>query len=72
MFREVGPGLGSFHDGLSCDSPIKSNTCHEWKTLEGDPLGREKLEFRLSHMIQLLLRSEGGDAHAREELKAIV
>jgi hypothetical protein len=67
MFRDTGPGLASY-----CDSfEVKTTLLKTWNKLEGDPLGREKLEFRLGLMIQLLLRSEGGDALALEELKAI-
>ncbi len=67
MFRDAGPGLASY-----CDSyEIKPTLLKTWNHLEGDPLSREKLEFRLGIMIQLLLRSEGGDALALEELKAI-
>jgi hypothetical protein len=67
MFQETRPGLASYCDGFE----IKPTLLKTWNHLEGDPLGREKLEFRLGVMIQLLLRSEGGDALAREELKAI-
>jgi hypothetical protein len=67
MFRDAGPVLASCHDLFEINStPRKS-----WTALEGDPLSREKLEFRLGVIIQLMLRSEGGDALAREELKAI-
>jgi hypothetical protein len=67
MFQETRPELASY-----CDSfEIKPTLLKTWNHLEGDPLGREKLEFRLGLMIQLLLRSEGGDALAREELRAI-
>lgn len=68
MFRDMGPGLASCFDA---SFELKSNTLKAWNSLEGDPLSREKLEFRLGLMVQLLLRSEGGDALAREELKAI-
>jgi hypothetical protein len=67
MFRDARPGLASYCDTFE----IKPTLLKSWNHLEGDPLGREKLEFRLGLMIQLLLRSEGGDALAREELKAI-
>ncbi|WP_141731640.1 hypothetical protein [Oligoflexus tunisiensis] len=67
MFRDAGPVLASCHDTFE----IKTTPWKAWHALEGDPLSREKLEFRLGLMIQLLLRSEGGDALAREELKAI-
>ncbi|HYX38864.1 MAG TPA: hypothetical protein VE954_37640 [Oligoflexus sp.] len=67
MFRDTGPSLASCFDTFEITSaPLKA-----WHKLEGDPLSREKLEFRLSLVIQLMLRSEGGDALAREELKAI-
>lgn len=67
MFRDTGPVLAACFDSLD----KKSNNLKAWNKLEGDPLSREKLEFRLGTVIQLMLRSEGGDALAREELKAI-
>lgn len=67
MFRDAVPGLASYCDTFE----VKSHHLKTWNKLEGDPLGREKLEFRLGLMIQLMLRSESGDALAREELKAI-
>ena len=68
MFRDAGPGLAPCLDVFEIKT-IQANK--RWKTLEGDPLSREKLESHLGQMIQLLLRSEGGDSLAREELRAI-
>ena len=72
MFRETEPGSASCLDSLSALSlPVKKPKC-VWQLLELDPLSREKIEFHIARMIQLMLRSEGGDEAARVELKACI